>query len=361
MKPRRKNPVARTLGLFAAVLLAPSWLSAADAPRQGPPPAPVTVAEATTDKFAATMWVPGTIVSRHDARIAAEIGGRVVWIAEPGARIQQGEAIARLDDRLLKLAVREAESQIKSLEAQLKYQNRQLARLQQLASSNNAAANQLDEAQSQLDISTQQLEQAKVNRDQAQARLNDATVKAPFDGRLVNRLVQLGEYMSPGTPIARLVDTEHKEIRAPAPISISDFISPGMTVAVKNERREILTPIKSVIPVGDERSRMFEVRVALEGEEWVIGGAVRVALPNSLPREMVAIPRDALVLRGSDMFVYRIDAEGKAERVNVTTGIGIGPLVEVKGQIEPGDRLVVRGAEQLQPGQTVEINNASPG
>jgi multidrug efflux pump subunit AcrA (membrane-fusion protein) len=100
---------------------------------------------------------------------------------------------------------------------------------------------------------------------------------------------------------------------------------------------------------------MLEVRVALS-EPWVIGTAVRVELPQSDSHSGVAIPRDALVLRQEGTFVFRIDDEGQAERVAVSTGIGHGSLIEVKGEIVEGDRVVVRGAERLRPGQPVTID-----
>jgi len=104
---------------------------------------------------------------------------------------------------------------------------------------------------------------------------------------------------------------------------------------------------------------MFEVRIAANDPAWVIGSPVRVALPNSDPRELVAIPRDALVLRGSEMFVLRVTADNKVEKIRVDTGIGLGELVEVIGKLSGGDRVVTRGAERLQAGQAVVISGGS--
>jgi len=130
-------------------------------------------------------------------------------------------------------------------------------------------------------------------------------------------------------------------------------------VTVKHQNRQSLSPVTRVIPVGDERSRMFEVRIASNDPAWVIGSPVRVALPNSDPRELVAIPRDALVLRGSEMFVLRVTNDNTVEKIQVDTGIGLGDLVEVIGKVYGGDRVVTRGAERLQTGQSVVISGGS--
>ena len=75
--------------------------------------------------------------------------------------------------------------------------------------------------------------------------------------------------------------------------------------------------------------------------------------------ELVAIPRDALVLRGSEMFVLRVTADNTVEKISVDTGIGLGKLIEVIGDVFDGDRIVTRGAERLQPGQLVVISGGT--
>jgi len=67
------------------------------------------------------------------------------------------------------------------------------------------------------------------------------------------------------------------------------------------------------------------------------------------------VPRDALVLRPEGQSVFIIDANNQAQQIPVTTGLGSGDQIEVLGAVSPGDRVVIRGNERLQPGQTVGI------
>jgi len=341
------------IALIACLLPAMSW--AEDVETAQAPAAPVRVESAQRDTFSATLWVSGTVISQNDARIAAETDGRITWVADVGSRIAQGAAIARIDAEDLRLELADSEARLASLKSQLKYHDSSLQRLEKLAASNNAAATQLDEAQSQLDMTRQEIKRAEVAIAQIKRRIKQTEVLAPFPGVVAERLVQIGEFVNRGAQVARLVDTGHREIRAQAPLSVAGWIREGMQVSVEHQRLQSLSPVNYVIPVGDERSRMFEIRIAADDPAWIIGSPVRVALPNSEPRELVAIPRDGLVLRGDNIFVMRVKDDNTVEKVMVETGIGLGGFVEVIGNVAKGDLIVTRGGERLQPGQAVTI------
>ena len=343
--------------LALALCLVP-MLSWAEDAEQKAPASPVMVEAAQRDTFSATLWVSGTVISQNDARIAAETDGRITWVADVGSRIEEGEAIARIDAEDLRLDLADSEAQLASLKSQLKYRDSSLQRFQKLAASNNAAATQLDEAQSQLDMTRQDIKRAEVAIAQIKRRIKQTEVLAPFPGIVVERVVQTGEFVNRGAQVARLVDTEHREIRAQAPLSVAGWIREGMQVSVEHEDRESLSPVSYVIPVGDDRSRMFEVRIAANNPAWIIGSPVRIALPNSEPRELVAIPRDGLVLRGSDIYVMRVNNDNTVEKIMVETGIGLGGFVEVIGNVEQGDRIITRGGERIQAGQAVTISDS---
>ena len=344
----------RYVQLTLVLCLFPVW-SWAEEEKPQAPAAPVIVETAKRDTFSSTLWVSGTVISQNDARIAAETDGRITWVADVGSRIQKGEAIARIDAEDLKLELADSEAQLDSLKSQFKYRDSSLQRFQKLAASDNAAATQLDEAQSMLDMTGQEIKRAEVAIAQIKRRIKQTEVLAPFPGIVVARLVQTGEFVGRGAQVARLVDTEHRQIRAQAPLSVAGWLREGMQVSIEHEQLESLSPVSYVIPVGDQRSRMFEVRIAADNPAWIIGSPVRVALPNSEPRELVAIPRDGLVLRGSNIYVMRVNSDNTVEKILVETGIGLGGFVEVIGKVDQGDRIITRGGERVEAGQAVTI------
>ena len=354
------------MGLLAAALVAGFGLGGgieADAQAPAPaaaeaPPVPVGIALASSAQFAPRLWVPASVVGHDDARIASEQDGRVVSVAEIGAWVERGGTLARLDDSLLRLQERQNQTQIARIEAQLDYARSQERRLATLVERASIAGSQLDEARSQRGVLEQELASARVTLDETRHRLRNTTVHAPFDGTVVERFVQPGEYLTPGASVVRLVDTQTLEVRARAPVNLAARLAAGQRVALKHDDGEVREPIRAVVPVGDESSRQFELRIDLAEARWPIGSALQVGLPSADVREVVAVPRDALILRASETFVMRIGADDIAQRVPVQTGDTQGELVEVSGGIELGDRLVVRGGERLQPGQRVLIDAA---
>jgi len=306
-------------------------------------------------------WVPGTVMSRNTAAIASEVSGQLTWVAEVGERLQAGQAVARINDQSMQLQLKNDEATIKRLAAQLKYQDQQVERTRRLTEQQVAATSDLEEVESQREATQQELVQARVAQERTLYELDRTQVKAPFAGEVVRRLQQPGSYSGIGEEIVWLVDTGNVEARAQAPLSVAPYLSEGMSVAVKSGNHEIEGEIRQIVPVGDERSRMFELRVSLADESWIIGSPVRVAVPSDSIRSVVAVPRDALILRQGGIHVFKILEDGTAEKVTVETGVGYESLIEVRGNVGAGDKVVVRGGERLQGGQSVVISSGSDG
>lgn len=319
------------------------------------PGVPVVVATVKEEERAPRTLATGTVVSRADARLSAEVAAPIDWIAEPGAIVAKGDVIARLDTARIALTVRDNEAAVKRLEANAALLRTQRDRLQTLAAQQIASRNQIDEAESRLAMADQEVEQARVARDRARLELARASIRAPFAGQVAERLRMTGEFVAMGEPLVRLVDTGSVEVLARAPLAGAAALSRGQRVRVLDGSREVASEIRSIVPVGDERSRMLEVRVALARDAWPIGAAVQVELPSGPAQRSMTVPRDAVVLRQGTAYVYRIGAGDKAERITVTTGAGRTDRIEVSGDIAAGDRIVVRGAERLQPGQRVTV------
>ena len=323
-----------------------------------PPPVRVEVAQAVAVRFAPLHWSPGSVASREDARIAAETGGRVDHVAEVGTTLAAGDVLARIDTAPLRLRERQSEADLARLRAQLDFSRRQETRYAALVRDGGISGSQLDQVSAERRMREQDVAAAQVALEQARLALRQATVRTPFAGVVVERSVQLGEFLVVGAPVARVVNPDALEVRSRAPVALAATLRAGAPVSVRADGAGTTLPLATVVPVGDEASRQLELRIGLDpalaaARGWVVGAAVQVGVPSDAPRASVAVPRDALLLRGDGTFVVRVAGDGTSERIAVVTGTSEGELIEVEGGIAAGDRLVIRGGERLLPGQRV--------
>ena len=362
MNARREAPVAgrghtrriRTPALARAAWLAGLAAGAAHAVAAAERVA-VEVGTVSVQPVTVLSWIPGSIVSRADARVASVIGGRVTWIAEVGTRVRAGEPIARLDDTVPRLRAEDLRAQVERARAQHQVASSQLERFNRLAATQALSASQLDDARAQRDVSTDDVARADAQLRQAQYEIDQSVIRAPFPGVVTERFIQRGEYVQLGAATVRLVNTGDVEARATAALELAANVHPGQNVLVREHGVQKSGTVRTVVPVGDDRSRQFEVRVSLERLPWLVGTPVEVSLPTSIARSAVTVPRDALLIRQNRSYVLRVTRGNTVEQLDVTPGPGSGDSVEVRGALAPGDRLVVRGGERLAAGQAVRV------
>jgi RND family efflux transporter MFP subunit len=348
---------AMAAALALAALGAAEDCRAAAAAPPAQPAAIVEVAAATTSRLAPTRWVPGSVVSRDDAKIASAEAGRLEYVAEVGTRLKAGERIAKLDDKALLLRREEIVADVARAEAQRVLAQTRMQRLQTLASSNAVAKTQLDEAKATLETDAQTLAHARAQLHQIEHDIDQTEVRAPFAGIVTERFAQRGEYLQIGSNVVHLVDTDHIEARVQAPLALADKISAGQEVPIKTLTKQAKGKVRAVVPVGDERARQFELRVGLDAALALVGSAIEVSLPEDRGEEVLTVPRDALVQRANQTYVMRVSEQNTAEQVPVSASTAAGDKIQVQGALNAGDRLVIRGAERLAPGQSVKIAN----
>ena len=320
------------------------------------PPAPVEIESARTLEIAPFVWVSGTVIGRYDSRISAEVEGRLESLPEVGDAVKKGAVIATLDATSYRLALREVEAEIAPIEALLVFYDREAARLERLAGQNNAAKSRLERTQADRDQALARIRAIKARIAVVKDKLDKTQIRAPFAGIVTERLRAPGERVEAGAPIARLVDTGRLEIRARIRQQSVPFVRAGDRLTIRGGEA-IEGKIRTVIPAGDDISRLYEIRVLFERPAWPIGKAVKIAVPVKQRQAVIAVPRDALVIRESGILLYRINADNTAEMIPVETGVSNPTHIQIIGGVNENDRIVTRGNERLRPGQSVRIIN----
>jgi len=318
-------------------------------------PSPVRIVVAQMQPLSPVTLVPGTVVSRNDASMSAEVEGRLEMVADVGTRVQRGDTLAVIEDSALRLRNRELQAEIGRAEARLNYLENELKRISKLAESNLAAANLLEQTRSERDVAIGDLDVARARLAQNEDLLAKTNIRAPHAGVVVERLMTPGERVSEGSIVVRLVDQDNLEVIARAPLEYYRYIEPGQPLELRAGSNMSFGLVRTVVAVGDENTHLFEIRMDVEGRPYPVGQTLRVAIPTSDSRDVLAVPRDALVLRPDGQSIFIVDANNEAQQVSVTTGIGSTDQIEVLGAVSAGDRVIIRGNERLQPGQAVSI------
>ncbi|WP_448567826.1 efflux RND transporter periplasmic adaptor subunit [Thalassotalea ganghwensis] len=347
--PMIKTIISMTLSLSV-------FFSQAVFAQQGPP-ANVNVATVKQTTLSPVAWVSGSIVSKNNSALAVEVSGRIVTLAELGDRVKKGDVIATIDDTQIQLQLAEEQSNLATSQARLAFEQRETTRKESLVKQKLISQTDLEQTRSNFEIAQANVEAAKAKVAQIKQSLVYSKLKAPFDGIITKRLSNVGEYVNSGTAILRLVDTSNVEATVFAPLTSYQFVSDSGTMSVRSSLGAKHVPIKAVIPVADTRSHLMEIRLDMSSLNWPIGLNIQAAVANGQQKSVLAIPRDAIVLRRNSTSVFRVNNENKAEQVLVTLGLSEGELIEIIGNIAEGDKLVIRGAERLQPGQSVNIKD----
>jgi len=326
---------------------------------QGGGPALVRVAVASMQDIAPITLVPGTVISRSDARLSAEVPGRLTLVADVGTVVAKGESVAQIEETTLRLQHMELRAQVKRAEARLRFLESEEKRFTKLAESNLAAVTQLEQTRSDRDMARGDLDVARARLDQKSDQLARTSIVAPFNGVVVERLMTAGERVEEGSKVVRLIDQQDLEVIARAPLEYYAFARRGQLLDLRAGAQTAFGEVRTIVAVGDENTHQFELRLDLEGSPFPVGQTLRVAVPTSDSRTALTVPRDALVLRPEGQSIFIVDANNQAQQIRVTVGIGQGEHIEVLGAISPGDRVVIRGNERLQPGQAVNIMDAT--
>ena len=389
---RRGGKLGKRLGLFAAALgglvLLGGLLLAFRAQK---PVVEVAAARPVTGAKAETLLnASGYVTPRRRATVAAKVTGRVDQIyAEEGLRVKSGQVLATLDCSQPDAALTSAKTDrdataaaLADLEVQSANADRELKRSQGLNGAGVISPQALDTAKTTADslhskiaLTKEQIRASNAKIGMAQQDVDNCTVRAPFDGIIVSKDAQRGEIVSPlsagggftRTGIATLVDMKSLEIEVDVNESNIARVKPGQRVSATLDAypdRELPSSVRTVIPTADRQKATVKVRISFDKLDDTIlpDMGVKVAFLSPAPPPSknggsdakAIIPKSAVHADGDKQIVYLV-REQKLERRAVSLGGERGSDVEILAGVSPGDVLVVRGAEKLHEGQSVEV------
>jgi RND family efflux transporter MFP subunit len=303
----------------------------------------------------------GELVATHHTRIAAEVDGRVTeLLLTEGEFVRAGQPLIELDPAKRRLKFSSAQAQVSEAAASVDNVERQLARQRELFGRKITSQSTLDDAETALRLAQAKLEAAEANLGVEARALEESTVRAPFDGLVVERIVSLGEYVKLGEPLAELVSLHPIDVEFRVAEIDSGFVHSGQDVEVQvapYPDRSFKATVTMVSPIIDPKTRTLRVKAALDNTQGLLrpGLFARADLGLSIHKDVALVPSSAVLQRVDGPVVFVLAEEDHVERRVVELGSFREGEIEVISGLAAGDQILVNGQADLLDGQKVRI------
>ena len=347
---------------------------------QGPPATAVHVSTVESETIEEYQKVTGSLRAVSRAGVAALEEGQVVEVTvQESDPIKKGAILARLDDRRLRAQLEEKEASLAVSEATVVERKAELARTQQdfdrarnLWETSVTTEKDFDHAKADLAVaeamvnaSEKRIHQIESEIDLLKVRLEDLTVEAPFDGIVVERHVEPGEWIELGSQVATLVSTGGIEAWIEVPERYAKFLtdvkrSVDLEIHATGER--VTANKTEAIPDVHFRTRNFMLVAKIENPDGALapGMSVSAWIPTSEKSEQLTVPKDAVIRDSVSAFIYRAVEKGDGGHEAVRTPVQVlfesGDRMAVRSaSLKAGDPVVIEGNERLLPGTIVSL------
>ncbi len=372
------------MGCYMAVLsMATACTDGDDAgDRQGPPgmgddAEPVVSVETVVveqGEFQVTGDYAGEIRSEEMVELSADVAGRVIEMhVNVGDQVEEGDLIAKIDDRNLRQSVRELEASVRVSEANLEEAKVELENLESelrrkrpLFEREMIPEREIEELERALRSAEQRIAVAQATIEQRNAQLASVgedlgrtQVRAPFDGVIGARQVERGSHVSPGQPLVTLVDDRELYLTVRVPERQAPRVGTQTPVTIRIGATGSVAmggEIHRIAPVLDSSTRTLRVDIRPEGSsEFQVrpGMYARVSLELGRADDAVTVDNQA-VQRSADgeHYLWRV-RDDRVEKQEVEFGLRGRLRSEIVRGLEAGDRVVLRGHEALEEGSKV--------
>ncbi len=342
---RKMTGLVSAVLLFGAMLLAAGCSEQTQSESSGENPRNVRILELGSETIAEFFEISGPVAPVRGTDLSAQESGPVVALpVDKGQAVGKGKTVLVIERDILK-------SELKAAEASFALEDYNLDKVRQLHKAGKVSRIELLTAESSHALADSRVEVLR-------ERYERAGIKAPFDGVLVDRYVELGQLVIPGQRVARILDPYTLKLETYLTDSQVQWVGVGDKATIKmGESRERAHGMVSW--VGFEADRMtgkFKVEIEIPNPDLKFHSGVigRARLEKNLVFDVVAIPRDAILPGRVGPIAYVVEGD-RAVLHRLELGEDQGVMVVVRGGLEPGDLLVVRGHRDLRDGSLVRV------
>jgi membrane fusion protein (multidrug efflux system) len=332
-----------------------------------PPPALITVTQATKGNFEVVLETLGTLEVLADPKIGAEVAGRITQVlARTGTRVKAGDLMAVIDAGDITLQNKADEAEARRIEALAKQQEKLAERQQTLMDKGFLSKNAGEDVAAQRAALAAQHEAARARADNSRRSIGKTQVRAPIAGIVEVQIVSPGDYVKVGDPLFNLVAP--KKLRAHLPFAES--LGPRLQLGQEVRLASPLAPgkvfasrIKDIRPGIVEGGRSLDVLADIDNNGSLRGGGtVNATVIVSARAEALTVPEQSVVLRPAGKVVYviaEVDGQKKAQQKTVKAGAKRGGRIEILEGLAGGETIALDGAGFLTNDAAIAIREAA--
>lgn len=321
----------------------------------GPPPMLVTTAEIVNGRSEPTATFVGTIYFSRTAEVAAEVDGIVRQVySDDGQSVKTGDRLVRLDDDLMATEIAGTRAVYEQNLVELEQAQRDYKRIEALHQQDSIATSEFEAYGTKVNRLQKQSTVLNARQDRLLLEQKKKTVRAPFDGMIIESLVEAGEWVKAGGIVATLADNHNLEAQVDIPASVIPHLTPGQEVIMTVSGQEMTGQFTTIIPRGNIVTRTFVAKFRLPGNAKLIEGMqAQITLPVAAASESILMPRDAVINNSGQEVVFIYD-NGQARMITVEITGHTGTQVGIKSsEIDTSQRVIIKGNERIRDGQSV--------
>jgi HlyD family secretion protein len=319
----------------------------------------VSVTEVGVSAVPSTVSIIGTIAARYDMPIGVEgDGGRVTAVyVEAGDHVKQGQVLAHLNNSVLEPQVTNLEAALDQARAEADLAQAEYQRAQAVGSSGALSAEETQRRKSSAVTAASHVKVAAAQLEEAKARLARADVRAPAEGIILTRSVEVGQTaMAGGEALFRLSKDGETELRGQVAEQDLPLLKVGQTVDVRltGTSKIYQGRIRLLGAVIDPATRLGTAKVALTPDPNLRPGAFARAEVTVSNAERAVLPQTAVLSDDKGSYVLVVNTQGKVERKSVRVTGMVPSGVTIAEGISPKDQVVTSAGAFLQEGETVK-------
>ncbi|MBM4053740.1 MAG: efflux RND transporter periplasmic adaptor subunit [Planctomycetes bacterium] len=311
-------------------------------------------------KITAGMLTPktefvGTVNYPYISDVAAEVNGKADLVnLEEGLKVKKGELLVKANSDLLKKEMKAKEALRDQVLSDIELALLNKKRIEKLHNEEVVSRQMYDEIMFKLINLEKKSASIKAELEALSIELQKKSIRSPFNGIILKKYIDVGEWLSPGTVIATIAQTDVVEVVLNVPEGICMLTKQGMDTVIRINGKKYPGKVFAVIPHGDIATRTFPVRIRIAGNETLMSGMEAiVSLPSSEDINSLMVERDAIINFFGNTVIFKVN-----NSVASMVPVRVLGYSETKAGIEgagltEGTEVVIKGNERLRDGQKI--------